>query len=486
MTKSPLAAVLSLLLGLVGCSAPSPEASPALGGEPTGTLSAPIVDGVESPPEQNNVIFFWNFSNGPTDYCTGSLVAPNLVMTALHCVSKFENANIDCVPGEPGLQVNGISDPTMMAFFATSTRPGIKTMPSAVGKKVLNPPVLDLCFGDMAFVILDQDITSVPPLPIHFDGPPALGDTLQAVGWGRTADGSTTKVRLQKSLTTKAIGPGAYTPVNQGITYQLDVSQFATDGGPCFGDSGSPAFNAAGAITGIFSMIASHEQPGPDVTLGDICRDAASIYMTPSQFKDFIYASFKQAGHAPWVEGKPRPGPFGQACASDDECDSLICESGTCSQSCDTTPCPTGLDCIDRAGGKVCHDPAANNQPDAGTADGSHDADDASNGNGGTAGATAKQLGESCSLASDCQSQLCVATEATSVCTVSCAQQACPSGWHCVPLATNPICARDEASSAASSGCSVAASSRPSSSGAALGLLLLATLGRRGRRARRS
>lgn len=484
MKSLSLTVAMSMVLGGVACSAPPPDKA-----EPTASVSQNIFKGIDSPESQNAALYYRNTAISPSDYCNAALIAPNLAITALHCVANFDNTTTDCLAGEPGATVFSTTDPATSLIFVGNQRPTLKSTPATKGKKILNPPSADLCLGDVALIILEDDLVDVTPLPIRLDNSTAVGEAFTVIGWGQADTSALNKTRQQKpDMIIRALGPGTYTNQIQGITYPVSEVDFVADDGICYGDSGSPAVaNQSGALIGVFSAIAQHAQVPAGKPKAYACIDASTYYIKTAAFKDFILDGFKQAGHAPWLEGTPRPGPFAQACKQDSECDSSLCVTGKCSRTCDTNPCPTGFDCVDSAGGKVCQDPSAVIVPDMDAgAGGNSDGDAAADASTGDASIAPpkKQLGDTCSQASDCDSQLCAISGTSSLCTVSCADQACPTGWNCIALAT-PICAKNE-TPASDSSCSLAApAAAPPPGQAVLGLLVLAAFGGLVRRNRR-
>src|SRR4051812_32085418 len=87
----------ALALALVGCSSPD-AATERLGKE-----RQPIIKGTASSSEQDDVILVaWNIQGQDQQACSGELVAPNLVLTAHHCVGEVDDNTLAVTRNLPG------------------------------------------------------------------------------------------------------------------------------------------------------------------------------------------------------------------------------------------------------------------------------------------------------------------------------------------------------------------------------------------------
>jgi hypothetical protein len=205
--------------------------------------------------EQNGVVAIGT-SLGDSDHvtlCSGALVAPNLVLTARHCVSKSLTSTPSC--DARGRSHNGDHladdvDPAMVSIYVGQHVRVDRDRPRAHGIRTLHPKGQVLCDADLAFLVLDRPLVGVEILPLRLDAPVASGDTVMPVGFGGGTAMTIGDRVPRKPSTVLAIGPSA----NSDTGAVLGPREFEVDHATCRGDSGGPALDArTGEVVGVVS-----------------------------------------------------------------------------------------------------------------------------------------------------------------------------------------------------------------------------------------
>jgi hypothetical protein len=280
--------MLSLLL--VACN----------GEQPLESARQAIVNGETTEDFQSIGTLTRNFSGGNSGtYCSGTLVAPQWVLTAGHCLDKPN--------GQEAL-------PLTLTFYLGSklTLPATAADPGPEGHhfadaRILHPDYNPLFFfNDVALLHLTKPVVGIEPYPLRSEAmdDSLLGAAVTYVGFGKL--GQNMGGTGTKRLGTMPIG-------------EIQSTYFVGDfqgSGVCEGDSGGPAllplgqgFELAGVISGLVGGTP------------DICQSDASSSRV-DHYRDWILSH---------IEG---PGP---------DCEKLpdmcLCPAGCKSGPCDVAAC---------------------------------------------------------------------------------------------------------------------------------------------------
>ncbi len=272
-----LAAVLTS--GVLGCSSEDAtlgrEQQSVLDGEPTGARHDNVLYVAA---EVRNVSGLRVVKIG-----SGSLVAPNLVLTALHVVSQNpSDVPFSCdtrgnaTSGSSGASLGAAVMPSKVSVYA-GPEPG--DTPLGYGTRIVSTGSTTICENDLAFVVLDRPL-ELPTYRVHRGPAVTLGDALTVVGYGATLDlpGAQAQ-RTERSVDVTAVGQW--------------IRTFTVSEGPCEGDSGGPALSASGELVGVFSSV-SLDCRGPN---------ANAKYTDLSYFERLVEDAFAAAdAGSPWSE----------------------------------------------------------------------------------------------------------------------------------------------------------------------------------------
>jgi len=337
-------------LGLVACSSgidPSSHAAPADALDASGGVevdTTEIVSGVADRGRDPAVVAV---DIGGEGLCSGTLVAPRVVVTARHCVSETSES-VACPPD--GKQIDGNRSPKSLGILVGDDAQSAELV--AQGKAVVVPNSEYLCDHDIAAIVLDRDVTGIPFVKVSKTGA-VKGHFVRAVGFGKTGDDGEAGEKLLRE----------HVKILDVSAAELEVGE-AT----CNGDSGGPALDeTSGELIGVVSrggpscegadvhniytradvfasLIASAEQKATD---GDADADAG-VYSPPTK---------SDAG----ATSSSKPGSdMGAPCSKGADCSTGVCvkngSSTYCSRTCGTGDrCPDGYHCTAVNGGqKVC------------------------------------------------------------------------------------------------------------------------------------
>ncbi|MGO8992521.1 MAG: S1 family peptidase [Polyangiaceae bacterium] len=324
-----LAFVLTSASGACASKAPAPTVSTA---SQVQVDQTEIVSGVDDNGRDPAVVAL---DVGADSLCSGTLIAPDVLLTARHCVSITADT-IACPATGP--QVTGERPPSSLRVLSGDKVQTAREV--ARGTAVVLPPGDILCDADIALVLLDQAV-DVDPLDVSTTGVTA-GDHVTSVGYGRKADGDPPGTKLFRE----------HVEVLSTTAWEFLVGE-AT----CQGDSGGPALDeTTGDIVGIVSRGGpTCDGPGAHnvYTRTDAFQSlinealSMSVYQTESATDDggVTDAGKKKKKKPDGGTSKP-PSDMGNPCTSAADCGTGVCVTDQGTQYC-SRDCGTGDRCPD-------------------------------------------------------------------------------------------------------------------------------------------
>jgi len=171
--------------------------------------------------------------------CSGSLIAPEWIITAGHCFHGLDDVRIS---GKPDHVIS------VTVGKRKDSDPGGHT---AEVVDVRQSPV-----NDIALARLSTAVPDAVPLALA-DGPPAVGQQLSFVGWGsRSPDVKLPSDQLKR-------GQFAVLEVKEAMVEADSVVPRTVDNSPCPVDSGAPYFISTDDRTGTLVAVESSGPPCP-------------------------------------------------------------------------------------------------------------------------------------------------------------------------------------------------------------------------------
>src|SRR5690554_6408387 len=244
------ALILGMLATGAGCGDAGLAEAESFGGVQQFARAQQAIKGGQTHTEKGASVGLVVQSSRGISICSGTLIAPNLVLTARHCVARSPGAEIRC-----GQTPFGNPYATSQLFVSTDPQLGPNSQYGAVEAIYVPETGDDICGFDIALVQLAVNVSAdraTPAVP-RVDIPVKRHDTYDAVGYGHIGNlqesGSGVR-RILKGLSAICGGGPECTSYRFGAA---EDTEWVGDDGVCQGDSGGGAFDSEGRVLGALS-----------------------------------------------------------------------------------------------------------------------------------------------------------------------------------------------------------------------------------------
>jgi Trypsin len=272
---------------------------------------------------------------GGQGFCSGALVAPDVVLTARRCVTNVPSL-ARCAGGGGSQSASPLAPPSIRIFVGDGVAP---LQERARGRDLVVPSSGAACGADIALVLLDTSIDEIMPLVVRATGA-AKGDRLRTVDFPSLGSAPALDKLVRDHL-----------PVVDATAAELGIGE------ACAIAAGGPAIDET---TGEIVGIASHGGPSGCAGEGALHLYARTDVSLPLIGEALAKSSAPIGPTTGKKKTKKGPIDVGANCARAGDCAAGVCVTERlqeyCSRTCDPHDrCPAHFRCqMTPAGAAVC------------------------------------------------------------------------------------------------------------------------------------